>query len=359
MNLSWATGLLAVGAAGLMGFAIQRGGTCTVAAVEEILNEHSARRLLAVLEASLWVAGGLLLAQWAQLMGSRPAAHAVGPQTVAGGVLLGLGAWVNGACVFGAVARLGSGQWAQALMPVGFFLGCLSVIALVEPGLLGLPGLAVQPVLLPAAPASATSPTPGTAAMGLSLLFVGYALWRVGPGLLRGLRGAGLAKHWAGSLWAPHAATIVIGVTFVATLLLAGPWAYTDVLIRLAQGLRADLSPGTSTGMRTGQMQVPQVPQDLILPALLFAALFAGALAGGWSAGLWRHTVPTRKNMLRCIFGGALMGWGSLLIPGSNDGLLLIGVPLLMPHAWLALTSMVLAIATAMALQRAWPAMRA
>ncbi len=61
MNLlSWAAEwhfVLAALAAGLMGFAIQRGGTCTVAAVEEILSERRARRLLAVLQASLWVAG--------------------------------------------------------------------------------------------------------------------------------------------------------------------------------------------------------------------------------------------------------------------------------------------------------------
>ena len=54
---------LAALCAGVMGFAIQRGGTCTVAAVEEIVDKHSARRLLALGEASLWVAGGLLLAQ--------------------------------------------------------------------------------------------------------------------------------------------------------------------------------------------------------------------------------------------------------------------------------------------------------
>ena len=32
--------------------------------------------------------------------------------TVVGGALLGLGAWTNGACAFGSVARLGSGNWA-------------------------------------------------------------------------------------------------------------------------------------------------------------------------------------------------------------------------------------------------------
>ena len=45
------------------------------------------------------------------------------------------------------------------------------------------------------------------------------------------------------------------------------------------------------------------------------------------------------------------MGWGSLLIPGSNDGLILIGIPLLRPYAWLAFASMFVAIAAAMLVQ--------
>ena len=100
--------LAAIVCVSVMGFAIQRGATCTVAAVDEVLTQRSAHRLMALLEASLWVAGGLALAQLANLAGSMPAGHEVSAWTVIGGALLGLGAWVNRACVFGAVARLGS-----------------------------------------------------------------------------------------------------------------------------------------------------------------------------------------------------------------------------------------------------------
>ena len=51
-----------------------------------------------------------------------------------------------------------------------------------------------------------------------------------------------------------------------------------------------------------------------------------------------------------------MMGWGTLLIPGSNDGLILIGMPLLRPYAWLAFAIMCVTIAVALALQRAWQA---
>ena len=323
--------LLSILAVSVMGFAIQRGGTCTVAAVDEIISQHRAHRLVAMLEASLWVVGGLALAQLAHWSGSMPGGHAITPWTVVGGVLLGLGAWINGACVFGAIARLGSGQWAQAVTPVGFFFGCLTVTALLAHG---------------HAAGSTTSATVPlwSAADWLVPAFACYALWRVAPRLLAGLREPAEARRWAARTWAPHAATIVIGIAFVLTLLLAGPWAYTDVLARSAQDLR--------DGMASGDWH------EMALPLALFVALCVGALVGGWSAGRWSPTAPTLAGLVRAFLGGALMGWGSLLIPGSNDGLILIGIPLLRPYAWLAFASMALTIAAALLVQRAVAARR-
>ena len=313
-----ATGLAAALSVFTMGFAIQRGGTCTVAAVDEVLTSRRAHRLLAMLEASLWVAGALALAQWANLGGSMPASQAVSAWTVVGGALLGLGAWLNRACVFGAVARLGSGEWAYAFTPLGFYAGCLSVAMIFH--------------------RSDVDPSTGPAAWRglppvIGLLFAIYALWRLWPGLSM-LRGPGRAAWLSQRVWAPHAATIVIGVSFVVTLLLAGRWAYTDVLADLARMMNA-------------------AHGHLGLPVLLLLALYAGALVGGRSAGRWCSTRISAPQVVRCFGGGVLMGWGSLLIPGSNDGLILIGIPLLRPYAWLAFASMFAAIAGAMLAQRA------
>ena len=52
-----------------------------------------------------------------------------------------------------------------------------------------------------------------------------------------------------------------------------------------------------------------------------------------------------------------LLGWGSLLIPGGNDGIVLLGMPLLWPFAWAAFATMVLVIGTAMLTVR-WVAAR-
>lgn len=316
MSVVWFASVLCVGA---MGFAIQRGGTCTVAAVDEVLNTCRAHRLVAMLEASLWVAGGLALAQLMNLAGSMPAGFAVSGWTVGGGVLLGLGAWLNRACVFGAVARLGSGEWTYAATPIGFYVGCLSVRALIpEPGA----GALME----------ASALWPPAAALGP--LFLVYVLCRLGPSLLA-LRRPGQVSLVRQKVWAPHAATIVIGVSFVITLLLAGRWAYTDVLSDLAAQMRG-------------------APTNLGLPLLLLGALYAGALIGGHTAGRWRSTPLSALQLLRCFGGGVMMAWGSLLIPGSNDGLILIGLPLLRPYAWLGFASMVVAISAALLMQRAW-----
>jgi toxin CptA len=314
-----AIGLAAMLCVVAMGFAIQRGGTCTVAAVEEVLNTRRAHRLLAMLEASLWVAGGLVLAGLGNLARSMPAGYGASVWTVIGGALLGLGAWVNRACVFGAVARLGSGEWAYAVTPLGFFVGCLSVMALFPK---------------PAATTLEEASPLFKASHVLAPVFVLFVLWRIGSALLP-LPGRDRPATLAQKVWEPHAATIVIGVSFVLTLLLAGRWAYTDVLADLARAMGG-------------------APAALLLPILLLFSLYAGALIGGCSAGRWRSTPVSAPQLFRCFFGGLLMGWGSLLIPGSNDGLILIGIPLFRPYAWLAFASMFGAIVTAMVVERSW-----
>jgi toxin CptA len=301
---------IAAACAGVMGFAIQRGGTCTVAAVDELVSQGRATRLLAMGEAALWVAVGLLAGQSLGLLPALPVGHPVNGFTVFGGVLLGLGAWLNGACVFGAVARLGSGEWAYAATPLGFYLGCLSL-----PRLFDLP--------TPAATSAATALPVFSAGLALAVALAALASWRAGK-LLR-------------ALWQPHAATVMIGITFVVLLAVGGAWTYTDVLAELAQGMAGALA------VRIG----------------LVVALFAGALLGGYTAGRLRSARPPAAALARCLAGGMLMAWGTLLIPGANDGLILIGMPLLRPYAWLAFAAMALSIAAALLIVRLLRGVRA
>lgn len=296
--------------AAVMGIAIQRGGTCTVAAVEEIIDQHRFKRLSAMAEASLWVAGGLVLAQSLNLLGKTPAGYAVTQWTVFGGALLGLGAYVNGGCVFGTIARFGSGEWAYVATPIGFYVGCASVgLVFMPPVTLRLSD--VSPVL--------------QASLWLAPLFLVFVLWRLVRPLM-GVRSVAAVRAVAARAWSPHAATSVIGIAFFFMIPLVGNWAYTEVLADLASGMSASLAA----------------------KIVLLLALFLGALLGGWRTRDFRSTRTTATQLLRCFIGGALMGWGSLLIPGANDGLILVGMPLLWPYAWLAFFTMCVTIGAAM-----------
>ena len=304
--------------AGVMGYAIQRGATCTVAAVDEVVTQRTFARLLSLVEAAVWVGGGLVVAESMHVLPAMPTGYAVSAWTVIGGALLGLGAYVNGACVFGAIARFGSGEWAYLLTPLGFYLGCLSVASVF--------GVATPHTLDAASPVLRAS-------AWLVLPFAAFVCVRIVRGGLRD--GETSLQQWhqaiAVRLWDPHAATTVIGVTFVVMLLLVGGWAYTEVLAERARGMTA------SIGAR----------------AILALALLAGAALGGWTAGRFRSTRIDAAQMVRCLAGGVLMGWGSLLLPGGNDGLILVGMPLAWPYAWLAFATMCTTIAIAQLATRA------
>ncbi len=299
--------VIAAVCAAIMGYAIQRGATCMVAAVDEVLTKRRAWRLLGLLEAAVWVAGGVLL--WRVFGGHEtlPIGYPATLATIAGGLLLGLGALVTRACVFGAIARFGSGEWAYLLTPAGFYIGCATIWPLIG----NFPAMRVA--------------SPLFAAGWLLIPFALFALWRV----IEAGRAA-RAGQFAAHIWTPHRATAVIGIVFAISLIAIGPWAYTYALLALAQG-------------KTG---------GVLAKFVLLLVLFAGALVGGWTAGRLSLRTPTLETVIRCLGGGVLMGWGSLLIPGGNDELLLVGLPLLQPYAWVAVASMAVAIALGQTAER-------
>lgn len=310
--------------AGLMGYAIQRGATCTVAAMDEVVRKRSINRLVAMIEASLWVVGGLLIVRAFGALRAMPGGYEVTSVTILGGALLGLGAYVNKACVFGAIARLGSGEWAYVATPLGFYAGCASAPSLFT--------FSAPPRLPGASPVLAVS-------AWVALVFAGWMAWRVARPLFtapfRGIDEANdrcrqIVAGLAGRLWTPHAATTVIGVTFLIMFLLVGAWAYTDVLAELAQGMAANLAARV----------------------VLVLALLAGAMLGGYTAGRWKSAPLSLAQLAKCFGGGALMGWGSLSIPGGNDGLILLGMPLLWPYAWVAFLTMCATIGLALVAER-------
>ena len=146
------------------------------------------------------------------------------------------------------------------------------------------------------------------------LAFVAWRLWR-SVALAREERAIGATlRH----LWRPRVATTIIGIAFAIMVPFAGMWAYTEVL--------ADLAGGRTMNVlgRCG----------------LFLAVLLGSVAGGvFLNGARILPIPISK-VLRCLAGGAIMAWGSALVPGGNDALSLVGQPFLLPYAWAAMATM-------------------
>jgi Sulphur transport len=304
--------------AAIMGFAIQRGATCTVAAVDEWVNCRRTSRLVSMVEASIWVAAGLVIANAIGVLRNIPNGYPVSISVIIGGVLLGVGAYVNQACVFGAIARLGAGEWSYLATPAGFYAGCASVNHLFP-----------QYRQLPLAEGSSLFHGSAILAAVVLALMLLRTLWPIA--MLRASLQQATRISFAERVWSPHVATTVIGISFLFLLLMAGAWAYTDVLAEVARG----------------------VTMKIASRSLLLLALFLGAVSGGLSAGRF-HSRLSVIQLGKCFAGGTMMGWGSLLIPGSNDGLILLGMPLLFPYAWVAFAVMCVSIGLAMLASKRW-----
>ena len=280
----------------LLGTAIQRGNTCTVVAVDDIVHRKSWNRFLAIASAWFLVAGGLVLMNMTTGLTVKAKVFPVTVWSVVGGALLGIGAVVNGACTTGTIARIGSGEYTFLLTILGFFLGCVLTPLIFGAG-------AITHVGSPATNTSLNHPLP---TLILLVLVLGWDAYR----LIRGPHES--VNDFLHSAWDPRTAVLIVAVLFVATVQVFGPFAYTELL--------GDLSRHHS------EAALPQLA--------LLGALLAGAVVAGKSMRGNRLIGPLRPKVIRCTVGGIVMGAGASLAPGAYDGLTLLGQPLLLPFAW-------------------------
>lgn len=293
--------LVALVACAALGFAIQRGGTCMVAAVEEFWTRCRLGLARSLVETALWVT---LLVGLAALIGlCVPTTPRVTPglSVVLGGVLLGIGACLNGACALGTLARIGSGQWS-------FFVTLAGIIAGIE---------AAAAVGMMSGPDQNVAMMPSVSTLIFASGFLLVALhWRS----ISGLIGSGKLDLRYTSRWA----TVVIGICITIIAMSVGSWSYTGAL-------RAIFHDG---------------PLSHTFDLAMMMAILAGAIAGGRlrrSAGQ-PEARSGLMNFARHLGGGLLMGLGGGLVPGGNDQLILFNAPMFEPFAWLALGTMTLTI---------------
>lgn len=287
----WA-GLALVAVLGfVLGFAMNRGSICTVIATRELVSEKRPARFIALIECAAWAGLVYAILETAPMMQERwsPLAY-----LVPAAILLGLGTYVNGSCVFGSVGHIGNGE-------VGFVFTFLGIYAV----------LYIESLsdLLPHQPPISAPPSLGAASLVLALLAI------------VALR-LGVSRRSESNFRRLTLVMAAIGIT-------------STVLAVLAPGFSITASVGP----------IVSVP---VVGALISVCMFGGSFA---SARLRRHGFmlkwPTVKTIVRRTLAGILMGLGALLIPGGNDTLLLIGFP---AGAWQAALAYLLFVATLAAL---------
>ncbi|MFQ6182896.1 YeeE/YedE thiosulfate transporter family protein [Sinorhizobium meliloti] len=287
----WASMALMAVLGFVLGFAMNRGSICTVIATRELVLERRPARFIALVECAAWAALVYAILETAPMM---PEGWSSLGYLVPAAILLGIGSYLNGACVFGSVGHLGNGEIEFAFT----FLGIYAVVHIESPL-----------DLLTDRPAIDAAPSLGAALP--SLLLLTFVIVRLGVShrSKSGFRRLSLSMG-------------AVGIT---------------------SSILAVLAPGFSLTASFGP--IASIP---VAGALVSFSMFGGSLV---SARLRRHGFmlkwPSVKTMLKRSLAGMLMGLGALLIPGGNDTLLLIGLP---AGAWQAALAYGLFVATLAAL---------
>lgn len=281
------------------GYATQRGSVCAVAATRELVVEHKISRFVGFLFcAACGLAVMAIGNAWGQPSLDIHTGLPVSAAALIGGAIVGIGAFVNRRCAFGTVAELGSGSLPRIGTLIGFVAGAALAVA----------GHTASSLTV----ASPLSDLPAWVVL----------VCAVGAVVVLGLGMTRLALPGTPSEWPPLRSMAIIGVSNGVLMVLMSSWPYTSLLIEIASGAGSDF------GAR----------------GLMAAAFVIGAIAGGVRLGRFKLHVGTAGEWLRAFGGGAIMGAGAVLVPGGNDAMLLVGLPLLLPNLVAAYLTMSLTL---------------
>ena len=234
-----------------VGFATQRGSVCGLLAARQIVETGRATRLLAFVTASLWALVIVVPLSWVT-RGSFVLSPSYDAAAVAviGGALYGLGTSLNGACMFGTLSRITSGN--------------LSFIA-------ALPGIALgarvgTTIASPYLAFTLRSPLREPSLGGFALLLLAAGLVGLtAAGIIRTHRRAGLhvGQVLRAARWRTSVAMTIIGVLGGLLFATGAPWSYST-LLRLGEHQPASI-------FRVGG---PTIDPSLLTPLFVMAAGF-------------------------------------------------------------------------------------
>jgi hypothetical protein len=301
----------------LIGFAAHRASLCTVRAVMQWVEQRKAGLFISFFKASAWATLLTGIFVWAGLpIQGAPMLNISRAFSVAGGLLFGVGAAINGGCSLSTLQRLADGDLRFVVTLVFVVLGGLAVSGLQSMGVVPLPK--VEPLLWPTVPGAIRNP--------FILVLSVWAVWQLAV-LWRCRDPDQRLGQW---LLAPRyrltLAAMVLGGCSGLLFLLEGAWTYTNYLRELGSTWVA--GAGAPGFHRAG------------LVLVLFLGMVTSAVqrrSFQWRGGPgiigWRNAL-----------GGGLMGVAGAVIPGGNDTVLLVLVPNLAGQGLLSFLAMLVGI---------------
>jgi len=286
--------------------------------------ERRAEMLLAFGRAGLWAAAtaGVLIVAFRLSPPSLQLQQGFA-WSVAGGLLFGTGAAVNGGCSLSTLHRLMDGDRSLLLTIVAF---CTGVFVWQK----------VEHAVAWAGVGSVVAPWV-RGGPSFSLLLVALLSWCGREAFLLFRAGRVPRARRPDSVRPSHPtrlAAALLGVTGGVLYTVQNAWSYTNFL-------RSSVAAVFSQGHAW--------------PSPLHAALVIALLAGMLVASRQGGPRPPRSPLIHVwrarVGGGFLMGIGGAIVPGGNDTLLLAGIPALSVHALVAYAALLAGIAITLRLR--------
>ncbi len=289
----------------ILGFALARAATCTVAATGRLVIAGKWDWMFGLLVVTGWA--GLTLLALTRAMGGAanlPVDLVTGWQMLVAAVLMGIGAFLNRACFVGTVSKIGTGDFAYLLTFAG-----LALAMWIGHGMAFADNVTITQANAPILQSG-----------GRIAAYVMFAL----------LAAASLYKIVKDR----NRAMIALSIVGISAALIFGSsdnWGYTRVMDNLVSGA------GLSDGMAL---------------ELSIAALFGGAIVSSALRDRFKPHFGNVRLASMNFMGGFLMGIGALAVPGGNDLLLLWTIPGLAVYGAAAYLIMIATIAAIMLMMR-------
>jgi uncharacterized membrane protein YedE/YeeE len=292
---------------------MKRGGLCTYAAVLQIIHHKRLERMMLFLGAAAWSTLAILPLYWFipnQINLTLTHHHLF--IALIGGIVLGIGAFLNKGCFFGTFVQLVSGNLNYLATLVGLSTGVIFTRLYLNSYIPAT--LNISDVAKPNLNASLW-----LTGMAVFALFMVFSIKLSGDGFIKKLTGL-CTLSWHSSF-----AMIVIGIGGGLLYGTVNGWNYADVLANTTAKLVNPKAVGSSATALISTI------------AMVIGGIVAAVTAKEFTIRPVRFLV-----IASCFIGGILMGTASLLIPGGNDGLLLKGIPGFAQHAFIGYLAMII-----------------